>query len=1037
MRTNAKNNTAMIGLVVALLATSVSCVEHREIRNGVFNENVYLEKDFLTRENPNKVGSRDTSWLAYSVLVKSSSVGDFGSPFVGYYSQPKHVGFRFNKDKLEVLDDTDLLATEGVNSAIKTVINAWDGEHVDIKLRVNLDGEISNFKEENKEAPWQDRQYFKLNLEKAAREDVAQLNWWFTAYGIGQCLEVKSVSLVPGSVVIEDAADKEGEEKGDDFISWTVAVTYAMKVLDGGYVYNVCYNKLADLQDRSTFTFQFKHSFWRLPQSDYEPLELAEKDPIRKKLGAFETMRLYRDEDTELHGATTFVKRFDPAKPHTLYFSPSFPEKYKEHFTKTITEQVNGIMEKAGAAMRISFVDWNHDGKERQYGDPRYSFLTYHNVAALGGRLIGMAPTMEDPRTGEILSATLNMYNWRDRLNARLVQDYLAQVTDDTPESDKYQGKCTPGEKVKIDAEKIIANHAGTSLYSKLEDYMEEPATGWVRDRSDDFHKYMRMLLPDLRFAVPGWNTFVNAEDFSREYSETQARVADGKRLFAGLERGENPFGTMDLGSSRAIDKGLETIARTKAAVKDHFQLQRLEGYLHKRAGTCTIEGWELYKAMALSARLCKEDGTWETREEWIDRTADGWFKALATHEFGHNLGLRHNFYGSLDTAHMGEGSLTSSIMEYTYTLAEGAEEPVFKAWDEMALKWIYSGGKVAPKEDENWLYCTDEHSYFSPLCTTHDIGTTPTEIVKNVIDMYEWNYRLRNFRAYRKFWDTSGYSSSMLNRLYPLRRLLNLWGLDWYEEGIKNNLSLLGVEGDERFFANITNEFNDEMAQANRLIVNFYKAILQQSAGERSYATKFDKFYGDVTQQGIIMDKYFAMFMAMGLWPVDDYDQNVYAYIAYHEYAFNSLFYSDAQDVADSMIGGQYDVYPWFKPLAVLLFAQDTHDINFSDRSKREWIEMRKYERLEDMVDVYGLDPRAEALKTDNPFQLWRDKQGREWVYYYLADRNQHLVASKDRNPVAFKILKDQNERINLDKSGSASDYEIKYYLDYYQYFN
>ena len=72
-----------------------------------------------------------------------------------------------------------------------------------------------------------------------------------------------------------------------------------------------------------------------------------------------------------------------------------------------------------------------------------------------------------------------------------------------------------------------------------------------------------------------------------------------------------------------------------------------------------------------------------------------------------------------------------------------------------------------------------------------------------------------------------------------------------------------------------------------------------------------------------------------------------------------------------------------------------------------------------------------------DNPYQIFRDSLGKEWIYYYLADRNQHLVASKDRNPVAFKLLRDQNEDLNISKSGSADDFEIKYYLDYYQYFN
>jgi len=270
------------------------------------------------------------------------------------------------------------------------------------------------------------------------------------------------------------------------------------------------------------------------------------------------------------------------------------------------------------------------------------------------------------------------------------------------------------------------------------------------------------------------------------------------------------------------------------------------------------------------------------------------------------------------------------------------------------------------------------------------------------------------------------------------MRRFLNLWAIDWNSSDIQNDLILLGVEGDQLFFDNILYEFREELGQANRLIGNFYKAILQQSAAERSYATKFDNFYGDVTQQGIILDKYYAMMLFIGIWPVDDYDQNIYSYRSFHESSFgNNLFYSDMQDVTSSMIGGQYDVYPWFVPTAVLLFSQDTHDVMFGDKAKQKWIEMRRYDRAADMVEVFGFDPRDQALAVDNPYQTFQDAKGDTWIYYYMADRNVHLVASKNWNPTAFKILWDQNESINVNKVSYLDDYTIKYYLDFYEYFN
>ena len=58
-------------------------------------------------------------------------------------------------------------------------------------------------------------------------------------------------------------------------------------------------------------------------------------------------------------------------------------------------------------------------------------------------------------------------------------------------------------------------------------------------------------------------------------------------------------------------------------------------------------------------------------------------------------------------------------------------------------------------------------------------------------------------------------------------------------------------------------------------MVAVFHKAIINESAGERPYRTIYDPYYGDVTQQGIILDKLFAMQGWVGLWPTDNYDQN------------------------------------------------------------------------------------------------------------------------------------------------------------------
>jgi hypothetical protein len=242
-------------------------------------------------------------------------------------------------------------------------------------------------------------------------------------------------------------------------------------------------------------------------------------------------------------------------------------------------------------------------------------------------------------------------------------------------------------------------------------------------------------------------------------------------------------------------------------------------------------------------------------------------------------------------------------------------------------------------------------------------------------------------------------------------------------------------------------------MGQANRMAVNFFRAILTQSNAERSYATTYDSYFGDVTRIGIIYDKFYAMMSFLGLWPADMYNWDLYAFLAYYEGSWgDAQCYADALDALDEMLGGAYDVYPWFLPTAMLLFAQDTHSINFGDQGMKEWTGFRSFDRAEDMVEYFGFDPRTQCMTNDgieddcataalgaedDGHQVFHDANGGAWVYLYLDDRNQHLCSSADLSPISHKLLWDYNESVNIDNRDYTSTYEIKYVLDYYQYFN
>ena len=74
---------------------------------------------------------------------------------------------------------------------------------------------------------------------------------------------------------------------------------------------------------------------------------------------------------------------------------------------------------------------------------------------------------------------------------------------------------------------------------------------------------------------------------------------------------------------------------------------------------------------------------------------------------------------------------------------------------------------------------------------------------------------------------------------------------------------------------ANLQNKFQNDISTANQLVAAFHLAMVEQASGERPFITSFDPFYGDVTQQGIIIDKNYAIQNFTTLYPADNYDQN------------------------------------------------------------------------------------------------------------------------------------------------------------------
>jgi hypothetical protein len=209
-------------------------------------------------------------------------------------------------------------------------------------------------------------------------------------------------------------------------------------------------------------------------------------------------------------------------------------------------------------------------------------------------------------------------------------------------------------------------------------------------------------------------------------------------------------------------------------------------------------------------------------------------------HEFGHNLGLRHNFSGSFDRhnflndadlASMGvdpaHRPAYSSIMDYA--VSEYNQLASFGHYDLAALRFAYKRevevvnateaqiqslceGEVRANPELNqvcqprveimkldeslssfdkkleamdlkrkaYSFCTDENAGLSSTCNRFDEGTSLTEIAKFRSERYENMYKYRNFRDGRLDFSAYDIPSYLFWRRYELSQIRDI--LEEYE---------------------------------------------------------------------------------------------------------------------------------------------------------------------------------------------------------------------------------------------------------------
>lgn len=1035
---------------VSVLLAVAACVDHRPVRNGLTDESIYLRKADLTSPNPKIAPANDDGWLFKVTIVKASSpniAGDYAFP--GLESDSEYVKVRFAENAMQILDGRRLQSddpndpNDDLTTATERVIFELGGSNVDIKLHESLDGERTNLLEENREEPWQKRQMFKVELERTTLDPITNIAWFYGDF-LHDCARPVSSNYVPGS--FEWSSE-------DQSLTFVLEVNYQLNLLSN---LGACYDLVSLATGTGGATIQYRFSFYRPGPSTYVPEVIAEKAEVNKKYGAFQDLNIFEDEETGLLSAKSLLRRFDPNRtdPVVFYFHEGFPPRFKPMF-EDIKRETNKILENAGAKLRFDFREWNDGGIERHLGDLRYSFVTWNQDIEGTRGLLGYGPSSSDPRTGELVSANVNLYNIGLDWYRFLIQDYLEEFggTHKPDPSKRWEEiTCTAGETVAPMDQK---SRLKSTLFEEMRRTLDLPPSTEDSIATDDFlpdpirgrdaflQEYHRTL-PEVRYVEPLWNAYVYHPRDRLPLEGLSERLAV-EREFQGMMSkimlNENPFEGAALSSRAGLDAQQEFLGDFRDWKKNHQRLQMEQEIALGHKNIYVFNPTDAISAVAASARRCTPSGRWESDEEYQERIIEAVVFRIAIHEFGHTISLRHNFYGSVDAKHMAPGETTASVMDYVAPWEELGSPRTWGAYDAAALTWIYgTPAKRAEVMAQDHLYCTDEHRFRSPLCQAYDLGITPSQIVLNAIERYDWLYSIRNRRSFRTFWDTSGYVGSVYNAMFPLLRMWYLGIFDWGGGGVQDILKRLDQVGGghvrtDQEYDEISLDFYNDIQQAIGLIIAFYDAVINQPASFRNYQTEFDPFYGDILRIGIIIDKLFTTFAFMDLQEVYDYNPNVNTYVAMYDAPFGSRNEALSQRVLDNMLGASYDTFPWFKYYALGIFASVTNT-NLVDKIElKDRIAIRRYENREEIELELGAGVLDEALAIGNPAQTFVHN-GEEYVYTFLPDRSWHLVSGRSRSPVSFQFMKDYNESLRTG-SETEDNFGLKILLAYYEYYN
>lgn len=397
-----------------------------------------------------------------------------------------------------------------------------------------------------------------------------------------------------------------------------------------------------------------------------------------------------------------------------------------------------------------------HEFPKVALGDIRFNQINLIN-SINGSGLFGYGPSVTDPKTGEIISATTNMH-------MTSIRDYLIGHI-----------------------RSLMYFKAGvTSIYSVLPENLSQ--SPFAMDEKFYYTTSESKISLFKKITLP------NQTGELRQL-EVKVLTADQIKQFKSQYK-DSSFNNLSFLSKNSCGKDISLSSKSL-----NEDIQNLCPNFNEIV-TVLAESFNSGHSVKKLQHHPKEA---EIILECANKVLPQKMMGTLLHELGHNFGLRHNFKASTDKENFlskeetktSEQVRSSSIMEYS-TFGEDRLQQLGK-YDIAAIRFGYgdsvelTNGQIIKLDvkksiDENistaselkkFKFCTDEDvDGDDPMCARHDAGTNPKEIALSIIHQYNQSIAAYNYKLDKnKIPQPANVTNYRIEAYWiPLKRIYDEW---------------------------------------------------------------------------------------------------------------------------------------------------------------------------------------------------------------------------------------------------------------------